>query len=148
MKTYAAVIMGACFPAILLAFFFSGWAAGAAATPKVPKGWTFAFPEGNASFGKTVFIDMKCYTCHAIDIPGEKLPSRSKGTGPDLNAYAGLPREYLAESIIKSHTVVAAPGYTVKEGRPAMGEYNHFLSVQELIDLVAFLKQKPKGSSN
>jgi hypothetical protein len=32
----------------------------------------------------------------------------------------------------------------VKEGRAAMGEYNHFLTVQELIDLVAFLKQRTK----
>jgi hypothetical protein len=51
-----------------------------------------------------------------------------------------LPKEYLASSIIKMHPVVAAPGYTVKEGKAALGNYNHFLTVQELIDLVAFLK--------
>jgi hypothetical protein len=49
-----------------------------------------------------------------------------------------------AESIIKAHTNVAAPGYTVKEGRAAMGEYNHFLTVQQLIDIVAFLNQGKK----
>lgn len=72
---------------------------------------------------------------------------RSKGAGPDLKGYAALPKEYLAESIVKSHTVVAAPGYTVKEGRAAMGEYNHFLTVQELVDLVAFLKQGAKSAA-
>ena len=38
-------------------------------------------------------------------------------------------------------TAAAEPGYTVKDGKAAMGNYNHFLTVQELIDLVAFLKQ-------
>jgi hypothetical protein len=121
------------------------WAANAPAAPKVPQGWKLTFPDGDANAGKTVFINMKCYSCHAIEIHGEKLPpARSKGAGPTLNGYAVLPKEYLAESIIKSHPVVAAPGYVVKEGRAAMGEYNHFLTVQELIDLVAFLKQSTK----
>jgi hypothetical protein len=49
--------------------------------------------------------------------------------------------------IIKSHTVVAAPGYFVKEGRASMGGYNHFLTVQELVDLVMFLKQGTKSGA-
>jgi cytochrome c len=122
-------------------------AASAPAAPKVPQGWKFTFPDGDVKAGKTVFLNMKCYSCHAIDIPGEKLPpSRSKGAGPELTSYSALPNEYLAESIIKRHTIVAAPGYTVKEGRAAMGEYNHFLTVQELVDLVAFLKQGTKAA--
>lgn len=123
-------------------------AASAPPAPKVPQGWKFTLPDGDANAGKTVFINMKCYSCHAIEIPGEKLPpSRSKGAGPALTGYAGLPKEYLAESIIKFHTVVAAPGYAVKEGRAAMGEYNHLLSVQEVIDLVAFFKQGTKTAA-
>jgi len=50
------------------------------------------------------------------------------------------PQEYLAKSIIKAHTVVAAPGYVVKEGQAGMGKYNHFMTIQELVDLVAFLR--------
>jgi mono/diheme cytochrome c family protein len=124
------------------------WGASAPAAPKVPQGWRFTFPDGDANAGKTVFLNMKCYSCHAIEIPGDKLPpSRSKGAGPALTGYSALPNEYLAESIIKPHTIVAAPGYTVKQGRAAMGEYNHFLTVQELIDLVAFLKQGAKAAS-
>jgi mono/diheme cytochrome c family protein len=120
------------------------WAAETPASPKVPQGWTFAFPEGLAPAGKAVFLNMQCYSCHTITIPGEKLPFRAKAVGPDLNGYSNLSKEYLAESIIKAHTIVAAPGYTVKEGRAAMGVYNHFLTVQELIDLVAFLKHGTK----
>ncbi len=120
------------------------WAAESSASPQVPQGWKFTFPEGLAPAGKTVFLNMQCYSCHAISIPGEKLPFRAKAIGPDLTGYSVLSKEYLAESIIKAHTIVAAPGYTVKDGRAAMGVYNHFLTVQELIDLVAFLKHGTK----
>jgi hypothetical protein len=57
-----------------------------------------------------------------------------------LTTYSALPKEYLAESIIKAHTIVAAPGYTIKEGKASMGNYNHFMTIQEMIDIVAFLK--------
>jgi cytochrome c len=131
----------------LLLLAVPSWCAGATATPKVPQGWKLSLPDGDANAGKTVFLTMKCYSCHAIEIPGEKFPpSRSKDAGPTLTGYGVLPKEYLAESIIKFHTVVAAPGYVVKEGRAAMGEYNHFLTVQEVIDLVAFLKQRSSGA--
>ena len=121
-----------------------GWAAESPAAPKVPQGWKFTFPEGLAPAGKSVFLNMQCYSCHTISIPGEKLPFRAKAIGPDLTGYSVLSKEYLAESIIKAHTIVAAPGYTVKDGRAAMGVYNHFLTVQELIDVVAFLKHGTK----
>ncbi|MGE5304899.1 MAG: c-type cytochrome [Alphaproteobacteria bacterium] len=120
----------------------AGWAAAAPAAPKVPQGWTFSFPEGQVSAGKAVFLNMQCYSCH--NIKGERLPFRAKTVGPDLTGYSDLSKEYLAESIIKAHTVVAAPGYTMKEGRAVMGVYNHFLTVQELIDLVAYLKHGTK----
>jgi len=145
MRKHSIVTIGACALAISLAMASMSWAASAPAAPKVPQGWKFTFPQGDAKAGRAVFLEMKCYSCHAIDIPGEKLVARSRGAGPDLNVYSGLPKEYLAESIIKAHTIVAAPGYTVKEGRAAMGEYNHFLTVQQLIDIVAFLRRGTKA---
>jgi hypothetical protein len=111
------------------------------AKPAVPKGWKFSLPDGDPKAGKTVFMNMQCYSCHSIQIPGEKLPAGSGAIGPELTGYSDLPKEYLAESIIKAHTVVAAPGYTVKEGKASMGNYNHFMTIQEMIDIVAFLKQ-------
>lgn len=105
--------------------------AGKATAPKVPKGWKFSFPDGDARTGGVLFLRMECYSCHT---------GGAAGVGPDLTGYSYLPKEYLAESIIKVHTVVAAPGYVVKKGKAGMGNYNHFLTVQELIDLVAFLK--------
>lgn len=145
MKRQSALAMVTCISLVLTAVSFSATAPGPA---KVPQGWKFILPDGDANAGKTVFLSMKCYSCHALEIPGEKLPPpRSKGSGPDLSSYSALPKEYLADSIIRFHSVVAAPGYVVKEGRAAMGEYNHFLTVQELIDLVAFLKREPKAGA-
>jgi len=147
MNQRLAIMLGICVLATSIAVSSLAWAAAALTPPKVPSGWKFSLPDGDARAGRTVFLNMKCYSCHAIEIPGEKLVMRSKGAGPELNGYSVLPKESLAESIVKFHTVVAAPGYTVKEGRAAMGEYNHFLTVQELVDLVAFLKQGTKSGA-
>jgi hypothetical protein len=125
---------------MLLAGFIQGQAA-SPAKPSVPKGWKFAFPDGDPKAGKAVFMNMQCYSCHAIQISGEKLPSGAGGIGPELTGYSAVPKEYLAESIIKAHTVVAAPGYVVKDGKASMGNYNHFMTIQEMIDIVAFLTQ-------
>jgi hypothetical protein len=37
-----------------------------------------------------------------------------------------LPEQDLAESIVKAHVVVAAPGYVVKEGKAIMGTSTTF----------------------
>lgn len=113
---------------------------------QVPAGWVFTMPEGDARAGHETFMRMQCYTCHTIDLASDSIPPESGGIGPKLTfAYAQLPNEYLAESIIKAHTVVAAPDYQRKEGIGGMGNYNDFLTVRELIDLAAFLAEKPAG---
>lgn len=113
--------------------------------PRIPKGWTFTLSKGDAKAGEETFMKMQCYSCHAIDLPSDSLPSDMGGVGPKLVAgYALLPNEYLAESIIKAHEQVAAPGYQIKEGVAGMGNYNDFLTVKELTDLVAFLKARPE----
>jgi hypothetical protein len=114
------------------------------AKPSVPKGWKFSFPEGDHNAGKVVFMKMECYACHDVKLRRESL-AKFGDVGPDLSGYSALPKEYLAESIIRAHTVVAAPGYTLKEGKPGMGNYNHFMTIQEMIDLVAFLKHGIDG---
>lgn len=113
--------------------------------PRIPEGWTFTLSKGDAKAGEETFMKMQCYSCHAIDLPSDSLPSDMGGVGPKLVAgYALLPNEYLAESIIKAHEQVAAPGYQIKEGVAGMGNYNDFLTVKELTDLVAFLKARPE----
>ncbi|HXV85032.1 MAG TPA: cytochrome c [Candidatus Binatia bacterium] len=61
------------------------------------------------------------------DPGGKAFVLEAGGVGPDLTGYSALPKEYLA-------------GYVVKEGKASMGNYNHFMTIQEMIDLVAFLR--------
>jgi L-cysteine S-thiosulfotransferase len=132
-----------CVLPLIAALLLSGIALAQKASPtkpSVPKGWRFSFPEGNPETGKQLFVKMECYACHTIKLPKETLAAQPGKVGPELTGYGVLPKEYLASSIIQAHTAVAAPGYTVEKGKAAMGNYNHFLTVQELIDLVAFLK--------
>jgi mono/diheme cytochrome c family protein len=107
--------------------------------PKVPKDWQFDLPKGDAATGKMVYGRLECFACHART--GFQLPPgrATQNVGPRLDGYHALPPAYLAESVIRSHTAVAAPGYVLQEGKAGMGNYNHFLTVQELIDLVAYL---------
>ncbi|MEW6268047.1 MAG: c-type cytochrome [Thermodesulfobacteriota bacterium] len=110
------------------------------AEPQVPQGWKFELPAGDATTGKMLYEKLECFACHKL--AGFPPPSGRAGmdVGPDLTGYGKLPAEYLADSIIDAHSAVAAPGYVMKGGKAGMGNYNHFLTVQELIDLVAFLR--------
>jgi hypothetical protein len=109
--------------------------------PSLPENWKFTLPEGDAEQGKATFMKMRCFTCHVVRVPGEETTTVGKAPGPVLGpGYAELPAEYLAESIIRAHKTVAAPGYQARKDVAGMGNYNYFLTLEELIDLVAFMK--------
>ncbi len=109
--------------------------------PTVPDGWTFSLPDGDSKQGEAVFMGMRCFTCHVSRARVPNAPTIAIGTGPFLgSSYAKLPKEYLAESIIRTHRVVAAAGYEPKKDIAGMGQYNYLMTVEELVDLVAYLK--------
>ncbi|RMF69445.1 MAG: hypothetical protein D6743_01840 [Calditrichaeota bacterium] len=109
---------------------------------QLPEGWTFTLPQGDATAGRNTFIKMECGACHKSTLPGVREPEDGKWAGPDLTVgYNTLPDAYLAESIIRAHTKVADPTYHRNPDQAGMGKYNRYLTVKELIDLVAFLKQ-------
>jgi mono/diheme cytochrome c family protein len=118
-------------------------------SPRVPPGWRFTAPAGDATAGKQVFERMQCYSCHTVR--GQRFgdpAQRPGGIGPDLTAAHGrLPAEYLAESIISSSRVLAhgqfQAAYRAADGRSRMGDYSEIMTVRELIDLVAFLRSLP-----
>ena len=114
-----------------------------ASEAETPKGWVFTLPAGDAAAGKAAFMKMQCYSCHKAEMLPE-IPAADMGDiGPDLTVgYHKLSDEYLAESITKAHTMVADPDYEMKEEQAGMGKYNDYLTVKELVDLVALLKQQ------
>jgi putative copper resistance protein D len=104
----------------------------------VPRGWSFTPPVGDATRGRQVFVRLGCFACHAV--AGEHFPP-SVGLGPDLTgAGEHHPAGYLLESVINPNAVIVqGPGYTGPDGLSIMPSPADRLSVQELLDLVAYL---------
>ncbi|MBK6599731.1 MAG: c-type cytochrome [Proteobacteria bacterium] len=106
----------------------------------------FRLPDGDAAAGKQAFVDLRCYTCHKIDGVTEKF----EGTGAAnilLGGETTRVRNYgeLVTSIINpSHRI--APRYprdpTALGGESLMeiAALNNVMTVQQLVDLVAFLQ--------
>jgi len=114
-----------------------------------PEGWKFTWPTGDAAAGREVFVKLECYTCH--EMKGEQFPRPDAGlepgkVGPELSFMAPLhPLEYFAEAIINPSAVIEeGKGYRAPDGKSKMPSYNDLVTVQEVIDLVAYLKT-PKG---
>jgi cytochrome c1 len=115
-----------------------------------PKGWRFTWPKGDPVKGREVFQRLECYRCH--EVRGERFPAPSDQgrVGPELSVMGRLhPPEYFAESIINPGAVVEPNrGYASADGSSKMPSYNESLTVQETIDLVAYLRQlRPPAAS-
>ena len=110
----------------------------------VPPGWRFSLPPGDPAAGRQVYVDFKCYACHAIK--GEQFPLKPGETataGPDLTGMGQHhPTEYLVESLVNPNAVlIDGPGFVGGDGRsimPAMPA----MTLAQLIDLVAYLKSQ------
>ncbi|HEU4371432.1 MAG TPA: c-type cytochrome [Methylomirabilota bacterium] len=115
-----------------------------------PEGWKFTWPKGDPGRGRTIFAKLECHTCH--EVKGEKFraPSDKDKVGPELSMMGPLHEaEYFAEAIINPNAVIEkGKGYQAPDGTSKMPSFNDSLSVQELIDLVAYLSalKPPAGT--
>jgi hypothetical protein len=76
----------------------------------VPPGWVFAIPAGNAVEGREVFRTMECFASHA-------------------------------ESVVNpNRVIVLGPGHTGADGLSTMPGYAESLTLQQLVDVVAYLR--------
>jgi Cu/Ag efflux protein CusF len=111
-----------------------------------PKGWTFTMPKGDPVKGRAVFDKFSCYSCH--EVRGEKFPPLDKGqaVGPELSQMGPMhPLEYFTESTMNP-SAVGAKKYRGPDGKSKMPDFNSDMTVQELIDVSAYLASlKPKG---
>ncbi len=105
----------------------------------------FRLPDGDAQAGREAFLYMQCHQCHTLK--GETLPVIAGEDPPyvELGGQVTQVKTYgeLITSIINpSHKL--ATGYAkdlVSEGGVSkMYDYNRFMTVQELIDIVMFLQ--------
>jgi len=115
-----------------------------------PKGWRFTWPKGDVAKGRDTFAKFECYACH--EVQGEKFPApREPGNvGPELSVMGPLhDLDYFAESIVNPNAVIErGKGYQAADGSSKMPSFNDSMTVQELIDLIAYLRalKPPSGS--
>jgi cytochrome c len=108
-----------------------------------PRGWTFKLPPGaDAARGRAVFEKLECYKCHELKGAKFPAPSQRDSIGPELSSMASHHSEgFLAESIVNPNAFIdKGQPYTATDGTSKMPSFNDSLTVQDLIDLVAFLK--------
>ena len=115
-----------------------------------PKDWKFAWPKGNPAKGREAFVKLECYSCH--EVKGETFPAPSDPgkVGPELSAMGPLhDAEYFAEAIVNPGAVIeSGKGYAAPDRSSKMPSYNDSVTVQEVVDLVAFLRSlKPPAVS-
>jgi len=108
-------------------------------------------PPGDAENGKRLFTGLNCDDCHSIaDIPwkGSKDANAPHvalgGTVSEMKAYGELVTSVINPSHKISKTYREEAGATLPGGRSRMEQYNYneVMSVEELIDIVAFLQSE------
>jgi hypothetical protein len=107
----------------------------------------FALPEGDIALGKQSFVQLSCNQCHSVsDIVWKGDPNTGDvhvklgGDVSNIKTYG----ELVTSVINPSHKIakVHAQETTTPEGKSKMRLYNEVMTVQDLIDIVSFLKSE------
>jgi Cu/Ag efflux protein CusF len=108
-----------------------------------PQNWRFTMPKGDPTKGRDAFVKYACYDCH--EVRGENFDFGGMDYGPELSQMGSLhPLEYFTESIINP-SAWASKQDRGPDGQSMMPTYNERMTVQELIDLSAYLSSlRPK----
>lgn len=120
----------------------ASWLAGCQFGPDSPRG--FALPKGDAELGKQAFLELRCHDCHSADGVPQRDPAATDihlplgGKSTRVTTYAAL----VTSIINPSHRLSSRiPRQLAKEnGESRMPVYNDLMTVQELINLVAYLQ--------
>lgn len=118
--------------------------------PDSPKG--FSLPEGNVAKGEKVFIQFQCQACHSLKGYSDDSLVKEFDTPIPLGGTSSMVKTYgqLVTSVINPSHKLAPRSRNIEEkitnedGSSKMRVFNDVMTVQELIDLVAFLQPKYK----
>lgn len=113
--------------------------------PKSASG--FRLPDGEVNAGRDAFIRLNCHRCHSV--AGERLPALPDSGIIEVPLGGEIRRVMtygqLVTSIINPHHIVN-PAYQGKftdaAGASLMPDYNKTMTVDELVNLVAFLQSR------
>jgi mono/diheme cytochrome c family protein len=130
-------------PLILTGLLILAVMSGCDRGPKSPRG--FRLPEGDAVKGQQAFIALKCYTCHKVE--GVELPAPT-AFSLTLGGESGRVKTYgeLVTSVINpSHVLSEKYQKELTDTKESpMPTFNHVMTVEQMIDLVAFLQPRYK----
>lgn len=117
--------------------------AGCEPSPNSSRG--FRLPDGEAEKGKQAFLELKCNKCHKVD--GVELPAPGS-FNLTLGGETQRVRTYgeLVTSIINpSHVISQQYQIQLTNAKESpMPRFNHEMTVEQMIDLVAFLQPRYK----
>jgi hypothetical protein len=133
-----------CFTSIILLFVMAACSYG----PDSPKG--FSLPEGDIAKGEKVFLRYKCQACHSLKGYEDDSLIKEFDTPVPLGGTSSLVKTYaqLVTSVINPSHKLAPRSKTIEEKiinedwSSKMRVFNDVMTVQELIDVVAFLQPK------
>ena len=118
----------------------------------------FSLPEGDVSNGQLLLTQFRCFECHTMagtdHSADEWRLTQDGGIAVELGGVSTRVQTYgdLVTSVINpSHRI--AKGYSPEEvmdeeGNSKMTYYNSVMTVEELVDIVTFLKTKYEFKSN
>jgi len=106
----------------------------------------FSLPEGNPVLGREAFVYMHCHECHMV--VGEEFPVVAMAEPPFVELGGKVTRVKTYGQLV---TAIINPSHKLASGYPLetvsndgktskMPVYNGYMTVQELIDIVAFLQ--------
>jgi hypothetical protein len=118
-------------------------AALAACSPESPFG--FRLPDGDPAAGREAFVDLGCNACHEVaGVPIEYLEGVAHVELGGKTAHLRTYGELVTSIINPSHRIAAQhrKGNVSLEGESVMTYLylNQIMTVQQLVDLVAFLQ--------
>lgn len=108
-----------------------------------PQARGFALPEGEETAGKRHFTELVCNQCHSVEniewigIENEDVNIPLGGEVTKIKTYG----ELLTSIINPSHRIDPKFGaLAIEQERSPMKIYNEVMTVQQLVDIVAFLQ--------
>ena len=105
----------------------------------------FVLPQGDVAVGQAVFTELSCNSCHSVTGFIEHSPLVDSAIHVELGGITSRIKTYsdLVTSIINpSHKLSRGRNSmtTTESGESRMPSYNEVMTVQQLVDLTAFLE--------
>jgi len=106
-------------------------------------------PDGHPEAGREAFVSLGCHSCHSVTWDDEMQKPVAAVDAPELDkVVARTSAGMLATAIVcPSHYVPWETQEKTGSELSPMGEFTEAMTVQELIDVVAYLKAQQEAAA-